>query len=49
MPLTVQLSFLLFDGLVVDVVIVGHQFVDGALRRQFDDAVGHSVNELMVV
>ena len=45
----VQLGFLLLDGLVVDVVVVGHQLVDGATGRQLDDAVGHGVDELMVV
>ena len=49
MPLRIQLGFLFLDGLVVDVVIVGHQLIDGTLRCQFDDAVGHRVDELMVV
>ena len=48
-PLGVKLCFLRFDGFIVDVVIVGHQFVDGALRRQFDDTVCHGVDELVVV
>ena len=48
-PLRIQLGFLLLDGLVVDIVVVGCQLVNGTLRGQFDDAVGHGVDELMVV
>ena len=47
--LIVHLCLLGLDRLVVDVVIVGHQLIDGALRGQFDDAVGHGVDKLMVV
>ena len=46
---TIQLFLLSLDLLVVDIVIVGHQLVDGALRCQFDDTVGHGIDKLMVV
>ena len=31
------------------ILVIFHQFVDGARWSQFDDAVGHSLYELMVV
>ena len=49
MPLCIHLGFLLLDLFIVDVVVVGHQLVDGTLRCQFDDAVGNGIDELMVV
>ena len=45
----VHLSLLFFDGFVVDVLIVRHQLVDGAGWCQFDDAVCHGVDKLVVV
>lgn len=33
----------------MDVVLVVHQFVDGTVGGQFDDAVGHGVDKLVVV
>ena len=37
------------DTLVVDIVLVVHELVDAAVGRQFDHAVGHRVDKLMVV
>ena len=48
-PNIIHPCLLLLDGLVVDVVVVIHQFVDGSARCQFDDAVGHGLNEFVVV
>ena len=45
----IHLCLLLFDSFVVDVVIIGHQLVDGSLWCQFNDTVGHGIDELMVV
>ena len=45
----VHLGFLLLDSLVVDVLIVRHELVDGARWGQLDDAVGYRVDELVVV
>ena len=45
----IELGFLFLDGLVVDIVIIGHQLVDGSLWCQFNDTVGHGIDELMVV
>ena len=49
MPLVIHLLFLCLDVLIVDVVIIAHQLVDSALWSELDDAVGHGVDELMVV
>ena len=37
------------DFRVVDVVFVGHEFINLAIRCQFNDAVGDGVDKLMVV
>ena len=34
---------------VGDVIVVVHHFIDDAIRRQFDDAVGDGLDELVVV
>lgn len=47
--LGVHLGFLLLDGIVMDVLIVRHELVDGACRSEFDDTVGYSLDEFMVV
>ena len=47
--LTIHLCLFCLDGFIVDVIVVGHQFVDSALWCQFDDTVGNGVDELMVV
>ena len=47
--IVIHAGFLLLDLLVVDVVIVVHQLVDGAVGREFDDAVGDGLDKLMVV
>ena len=45
----IQAFALLTDAVVVDVVFVAHEFVDGAVGREFDDTVGHGVDKLVVV
>ena len=45
----IHAGFLLLDGIVVDVVVILHQLVDGAVRGEFYDTVGHGLDELMVV
>ena len=45
----VHFLFEFLDVLVADVIIVVHQFVDGAVGREFDDARGYGLNELVVV
>ena len=47
--LSVEFSFFLLGALVVDVVIISSQLIDGTLGGQFNDAVGYSIDELMVV
>ena len=49
MGLIVHFLLLLLNLSVVDVVVVVHQFVNGAVGSQFDDAVGNGLDELMVV
>ena len=39
----------LFDEVTGDVFIVFHHLVDDAIRREFDDAVGDGLDELVVV
>ena len=39
----------LFDEVTSDVFVVFHHLVDDAIRREFDDAVGDGLDELVVV
>ena len=45
----IHLLLKLLDLSVVDVVVVVHQLVDGAAGGKLDDAVGHGLDELVVV
>ena len=45
----VHLLFLLLDAVVVDILLVWHHLVDGAVGREFDDAVANGLNEFVVV
>ena len=45
----IHFGFLLFDGFVINIIIVCHKLVDGTLWREFYDSVCHSVNKLMVM
>ena len=47
--LDIHFCLLLLYLLVVDIVIVIHEFVDSAAWSEFDDAVRHRLYELMVV
>lgn len=47
--LAIEMASQFLDSVVVDIVFVAHQFVNSAIRRQFNDAVGNSVDKLMVV
>ena len=47
--LFVHPCFLLLYLVIIDVVIVSHELVDGALWSELYDAVGHSIDELVVV
>lgn len=47
--LAIETASQFLDFVVVDIVFVAHQFVNSAIRRQFNDAVGNSVDKLMVV
>ena len=38
-----------FDVFIADVVIKGHELVEAAVRRNFNDAVGHSLVKLVVL
>ena len=40
---------MLADLLVVDILVVGRELVDGATGRELDDAAGHGTNKLQVV
>src|SRR5690606_27748679 len=46
--LGVHLFPLFFYRPAIDVIVVAHQLIDDAVRRQFDDAVGHSLRQLVV-
>ena len=46
---SVHPGFLFLDLLVVDVVIILHELINGAVRGELDDAVGDGLDELMVV
>lgn len=37
------------DAVVVNVLFVIHEFVNGAIRCEFDNAIGNRVDELVVV
>ena len=39
----------LLDVLVIDILVVFHELVDGSVGSQFDDAVGHGLDEFVVV
>ena len=41
--------FLLLDGIVADVVVIVHELVYDAVWREFYDACGNSLDELVVV
>ena len=41
--------FLFLDGIAADVVVVLHELVDDAVRREFDDAGCYGLDELVVV
>ena len=45
----IKFFFEFLDALIADVIFVVHEFVDGAVGREFDDAVGNGVDELVVV
>lgn len=45
----IHFCFLFLYAVVEDIVVVGHQLVDGALWSQLYDAVSHSVYKLVVV
>ena len=45
----IELASQFLDSVIVDIVFVAHQFVNSAIRCQFNDAVGNSVDKLMVV
>ena len=47
--LSIHLCFLLLYLLVVDVLVVLHEFVYGAIWREFDYAVGNGLYELVIV
>lgn len=47
--LAIEMASQFLDSVIVDIVFVAHQFVNSAIRRQFNDAVGNSVDKLMVV
>lgn len=40
---------LLLDLVVVDILIVRHELVDGTLGRELDDTVGNRLDELGIV
>ena len=47
--LFVHPCLLLLYLVIIDVVIVSHELVNGALRSELYDAVGHSIDEFVVV
>ena len=47
--LFVHPCLLLLYLVIIDIVIISHELVDGALWSELYDAVGHSIDELMVV
>ena len=47
--LLVHLFLEFFDLIIIDVLIVIHQLVNGALWCQFDDAVCHGLDKLVVM
>ena len=47
--LGIHFCLLLLDLLVVDIVVIAHQLVDGAIGSQLNDTICHRVDELMVV
>ena len=47
--LRIHLRLLLLYLLVVDILIVSSELVDGTLRSKLYDAVSHGVDELMVM
>ena len=47
--LLIHLDAMLADLLVVDILVVGRELVDGATGRELDDAAGHGTDKLQVV